>query len=74
LTFNVLDKQCPKCSGLGRTENPTWLQFSFRTLETKIKKPILKRWPLINQLNPCSLFAGSVMAEEEYLQMKGNGL
>ncbi|GAB6153098.1 hypothetical protein JCM17380_18480 [Desulfosporosinus burensis] len=44
IDLNVLDKQCPKCCGHGRIENPTWLQFwtkqdglkdSFRTLETK---------------------------------------
>lgn len=41
MTFDV---QCPKCCGLGRTENPIWLQFwamhsslqdSFRILETR---------------------------------------
>jgi len=44
IDLDVLDKQCPKCCGLGRTENPTWLRFwamhsglkdSFRTLETR---------------------------------------
>ncbi|WP_407311903.1 hypothetical protein [Desulfosporosinus sp. SB140] len=43
IDLKVLDKQCPRCSGLGRTENPQWFHFwtkldglkdSFRTLET----------------------------------------
>ena len=25
--INVLEKQCPRCSGLGRIGNPTWLHF-----------------------------------------------
>lgn len=42
----TLDKQCPKCSGLGRIENPQWFLFwtkldglrdSFRTLGTEDK-------------------------------------
>ncbi|MGC7871984.1 hypothetical protein ACPUYX_10705 [Desulfosporosinus sp. SYSU MS00001] len=27
IDFYALDKPCPKCSGLGRIENPQWLQF-----------------------------------------------
>ncbi|ODA42682.1 hypothetical protein [Desulfosporosinus sp. BG] len=27
ININALEKQCPKCFGLGRIENPTWLQF-----------------------------------------------
>lgn len=27
IDLNALDRKCPKCSGLGRTENPAWLQF-----------------------------------------------
>ncbi|WP_407312235.1 hypothetical protein [Desulfosporosinus sp. SB140] len=27
IDLNVLDKQCSRCSGLGRIENPHWFQF-----------------------------------------------
>ncbi|WP_041276178.1 hypothetical protein [Desulfosporosinus acidiphilus] len=37
--LNNLDKQCPKCSGLGRMENPAWIKFWtkdwFRALDTE---------------------------------------
>jgi hypothetical protein len=44
LNLNALDKQCPKCCGLGRIENPAWhpvwatrteLKDSVQILETK---------------------------------------
>ena len=40
IDLKLLDKQCPKCSGLGRIENPQWLQFwtkldSYQSIEAE---------------------------------------
>ena len=82
IDLDVLDKQCPKCHGLGRTENPTWLQFwtiqsslvdSFRTLEEE-------QITLVEQIapdqpdEPMFFVCRNCHGRGKYLPMKGNGL
>ncbi|EGW39363.1 hypothetical protein [Desulfosporosinus sp. OT] len=46
IDLDALDERCPKCNGLGRTENPTWFEFwdkdFFRTLGTQEKLSIVE--------------------------------
>ncbi|MDR3542500.1 MAG: hypothetical protein P4L69_16295, partial [Desulfosporosinus sp.] len=52
INLDTLDKQCPKCCGLGRTENPAWypiwatrndLKDSVQILETKEKLSLVRK-------------------------------
>jgi hypothetical protein len=69
INLNGLEEKCPKCNGKGEVENTTWYNnLPIRNLRFQVLKLRIYR------INPFSFFVGIVMAEENYLQTRENGL
>ncbi|KUO71766.1 MAG: hypothetical protein APF81_06655 [Desulfosporosinus sp. BRH_c37] len=83
IDLDVLDKQCPKCSGLGRTANPAWfplwatrsdLKDSFQTLKSKEILNIVDKTTLEELDEPVFYVCKECNGKGKILTDKGKGL